>query len=133
MDRDLRELVRRRAGERCEYCRLQQRHYPDFNFHIEHVVARQHRGETEAGNLALSCHHCNLKKGPNLAGLDPKSGKLTALFHPREQLWEEHFEESENGEIRGRTAIGRATVEVLGMNEEVRIQIRRQIGAEHEE
>ena len=44
-----------------------------------------------------------------LAGLDPESGALVRLFHPRQDQWDEHFER--NGVIIvGRTTIGRATV-----------------------
>ena len=34
------DAVRRRAGGRCEYCRLPL--YVPRPFHIEHIVARQH-------------------------------------------------------------------------------------------
>ena len=77
MDAETRQLVRTRANHRCEYCGIHQRIYPDFAFHIEHIVARQHGGEDELDNLALSCHLCNSKKGPNLSGLDPDTGALT--------------------------------------------------------
>jgi 5-methylcytosine-specific restriction endonuclease McrA len=64
MDAETRQLVRSRANQRCEYCGIHQRIYPDFAFHIEHIVARQHGGGDELDNLALSCHLCNSKKGP---------------------------------------------------------------------
>jgi hypothetical protein len=35
----VRELVRQRAGKRCEYCRLPQ-HVDEAKFHIEHIVAQ---------------------------------------------------------------------------------------------
>ena len=41
----LRNFVRQRAGNRCEYCRIR---YGDFDvaeFHVEHIIARQHGGE----------------------------------------------------------------------------------------
>jgi len=120
---ELRRLVRTRAGERCEYCGLRQEADPFFRFHIEHVIARQHGGATSADNLALSCHHCNLHKGPNLSGIDRETGATVALFNPRVQRWEEHFV------LRGRivvglTETGRATVEVLGMNAPARQDLR---------
>ena len=61
-----------KLAKRCEYCRLPQSALPLARFHIEHVIARQHRGGDSPGNLALSCHHCNLHKGPNLSGVDPR-------------------------------------------------------------
>lgn len=84
-------------------------------FQVDHVIARQHGGETSLDNLALACFHCNNHKGPNLAGFDPASGRVVRLFHPREDRWEEHFEWN-GAELRGRTAIGRVTVHVLAIN-----------------
>lgn len=40
MDAALRELVRRRASGRCEYCRLPQDAAPYFTFHVDHIRAR---------------------------------------------------------------------------------------------
>ena len=84
------EAVRQRARNRCEYCGLPQGAFRR-GFHIEHIVARQHGGSTSLDNLAFACWACNLKKGPNLSGIDPATGLVTALFHPREHDWPEHF------------------------------------------
>ncbi|WZO98529.1 HNH endonuclease signature motif containing protein [Isosphaeraceae bacterium EP7] len=84
LPRVLRTLVRDRAGDRCEFCPLPQDALPLATFHVEQIVARQHAGGDEAGNLALACHHCNGHKGPNLAGIDPDTGRIERLFHPRE-------------------------------------------------
>jgi hypothetical protein len=74
-------------------------------------------------NLALACYHCNAHKGPNLSGLDPESGALVRLFHPRQDRWDEHFER--NGVlIVGRSAVGRATVGLLKMNAADRRRLR---------
>ena len=62
MDASTRGLVQRRAGERCEYCRLHQEH-SELIHHVEHIVARQHGGSDDPDNLALACHRCNLHKG----------------------------------------------------------------------
>jgi 5-methylcytosine-specific restriction endonuclease McrA len=87
---DLAAEVRRRAAGVCEYCRIPE-HAFRRPFHIEHVIARQHGGVTELANLALACWVCNLKKGPNLAGIDPQSKLLTPLFNPRRDIWSDHF------------------------------------------
>jgi hypothetical protein len=129
MDEAARQLVRDRAANRCEYCHVHQRYYPDFTFHIEHIVARQHGGANDIDNLALACHLCNNKKGPNLSGIDPVAGRLTPLFNPRQDNWDEHFSLGADGRITGWTAIGRTTLYVLGMNTEIRVQIRREIMA----
>jgi 5-methylcytosine-specific restriction endonuclease McrA len=77
------DLVRFRAGERCEYCRLHQEHSEVID-HVEHIVAKQHGGSDDPGNLALACHRCNLHKEPNLTGIDPPTSEMAALFHPRQ-------------------------------------------------
>jgi len=127
MDEETKRLVRARANQRCEYCRIHQSIYPDFTFHIEHIVAKQHGGRDEVDNLALSCHLCNSKKGPNLSSLDPDSGLLMRLFHPRTDRWIEHFRDAEDGRIVGLTDVGRTAVRLLDMNSEIRTRIRREI------
>jgi hypothetical protein len=47
MDALTRELVWRRAGQRCEYCRIHQEDEPFYRFHVEHVVAKQHAGSDD--------------------------------------------------------------------------------------
>ena len=119
----LRDLVRVRAGDRCEYCRLHQDDDPFFRFHIEHIVARQHGGRTDETNLALSCHQCNLHKGPNLTGIDPVTSGVVPLYHPRQQNWSDHFE-WRGVAVVGLTPTGRATVRVLSMNSRDRLELR---------
>jgi hypothetical protein len=123
MNAQLQALVWRRAGFRCEYC-----HFPvDFAkapFEIDHIIAQKHRGETVAENLALSCYYCNSYKGPNVAGVDPLEGRIVRLFHPRKDVWAEHF--AWNGPVLiGISGFGRATIEVLEMNRADVIEVRR--------
>ena len=125
MDSTTRNLVRSRAGLRCEYCRLPQK-YSELTHHVEHIVAKQHGGSDQADNLALACHRCNLHKGPNLTGIDSLSGEVAVLFNPRREAWSDHF--SLDGEwIIGLTVTGRATVQVLAMNDPRRRELRREI------
>ncbi len=131
---ELAEEVRRRAADRCEYCLLPQSAFRR-PFHIEHIIARQHGGESRLENLALACWSCNLKKGPNLSGIDPQTGRMAALFNPRQDEWEEHFAATINPlklclAIRGLTPAGRASVQVLGLNDEMRQMIRYELRAE---
>ncbi len=123
MDQDLRERVRSRADDACEYCRLPQAASRFARFHVEHVIARQHGGSSEPENLALACSFCNFHKGPNIAGLDPESGQLVALYHPRRDRWADHFV-WQGTLIVGRTASGRATVQLLAMNDWQRVELR---------
>jgi HNH endonuclease len=122
MDAALRQLVRARAGNRCEYCHLSQR-VVDQTLQIEHIIARQHQGGEHESNLALACDQCNLHKGPNLSAIDPETGDIVELFHPRKDAWEGHFQ-WRGAEIAGRTATGRATARLLDMNSWVRVQFR---------
>jgi hypothetical protein len=123
MDEALRRLVWDRAGDACEYCRLPQ--WLDvLPFQIDHIIAEKHHGPTAAENLALCCLNDNLHKGPNIAGLDPQTGALTPLFHPRRDVWDDHFAWA-GPELTGRTAVGRTTIDVLGMNAPERVEHRR--------
>lgn len=123
MDESLRERVRQLAGNRCEYCRIHQQDDPVFRFHIEHIVARKHGGTDDAENLALACHQCNLHKGSNLTGIDPDSGNVVELFHPRRDTWEQHF--AFRGPLLiGLTPTGRATIRVLNINDDDRVRLR---------
>lgn len=122
MNDDTRRKVRERAGASCEYCRLPEAAV-EVPFHVEHIVARQHGGSDDFGNLALACDRCNLFKGPNLAGIDPLTGVLAPLFHPRQDEWSANFE-LQGGRIEGKTPVGRATVRLLQMNVTQRVQLR---------
>jgi hypothetical protein len=126
MDTATRDFVRQRADGQCEYCHARQEDEPFFRFQIEHIVARQHGGESGLENLALACPHCNLHKGPNLAGIDSDLGGLVPLFNPRTQSWEEHFRlRPSDGVIVGKSVIGRVTVQVMNMNHPIRRAARR--------
>jgi hypothetical protein len=126
MDETVRQFVRERAELRCEYCRISQDALPWASFHVEHIRARQHGGSDDPSNLALACRRCNLRKGPNLAAIDPDTGKLTPLFNPRTDKWNNHFHLADH-RIVGLTEVGRATVTLLDMNDADRVQIRVEI------
>ena len=119
----LRELVRVRAADRCEYCSLGQAALPFLTFQVEHVIARQHGGPTTEDNLAWACQHCNLHKGPNLAGIDPQTQARTWLYHPRLQRWSDHFA-AVGPLIVGLTDVGRSTARLLNMNAPRRVELR---------
>lgn len=123
MNESTRVAVRRRAGNRCEYCRLHQEDSPLARLHVEHVVPKKHGGSDDLDNLALACIDCNLHKGPNLTGIDPQSGEVTALFHPRKHAWNEHFQ-WRGIRIVGTTAVGRTTIHVLNMNSDEQLDLR---------
>lgn len=125
MDRELEQAVRARARDACEYCRLPQS-ARRLKFPIDHVIAQQHRGPTSSENLALCCGRCNRHKGPNLAGIDPLTGLMVRLFHPRTDLWPDHSR-WDGPFIAGLTDVGRTTLEVLNMNHPEDVAIRQEL------
>ena len=130
METGLRNLVRERAGQQCEYCHIGQDAEPYYRFHIEHIIPRQHGGTDDSDNLALACHHCNVHKGPNLTGIDPVSSEIIQLFNPRRQMWSDHFVRQESV-IVGLTSTGRATVHLLKMNAVSRVELRNERLPDH--
>ncbi len=125
MEAAAREFVRQRAGGRCEYCLLRQEH-SELTHHVEHIVSKQHGGSDAFDNLALACHRCNFRKGPNLTGIDPATREVVRLFHPRRDRWAEHLLR-QGVRIEGITAVGRATVQVLAMNDARRLELRAEL------
>lgn len=128
MDATLTWQVRQRAQFCCEYCQLPQ-DYSNFPFEIDHIIARKHGGATLARNLALSCFQCNSFKGTDLAGLDPRTRKLTPLFNPRRHKWSRHFR-WDGPILHGQTPIGRVTIAVLNINDSSRIALRASLSAQ---
>jgi hypothetical protein len=119
---EIRESIRLRSENVCEYCHLPA--YASVLPHqIDHIIGRQHHGSDDVENLCLCCIRCNLKKGPNIASIDPDTGRVTALYHPRQHLWGHHFRLVE-ARILGLTAEGRTTVDLLDMNGEDRVKLR---------
>lgn len=122
--------VRERARGRCEYCQLPQAFY-GLRFAVDHIIAKQHRGKTQLNNLALACARCNLNKGPNIAGIDSVTRKVTPLFHPRRDRWSDHFR-WRGPRLLGVTPVGRVTIQVLDINHAGAVQVRRDLIAEGE-
>ena len=54
------------------------------------------------------------------------TGDVVALFHPRRDRWAEHFL-LHGMRIEGVTAVGRATVQVLAMNDARRLELRAEL------
>lgn len=90
--------------------------------HVEHIDPN---GGDDALNLCLSCSSCNLSKGVALYALDPETGGSVALFNPRVDTWSDHFEWVDGGlRLAGKTAIGRATIVRLRMNQDRVVRAR---------
>lgn len=93
-------------------------------FQIDHIIGKQHEGPATLGNLALACYHCNLHKGPNIAGKDRATRRMTRLFHPRRDRWQDHFR-WHGAKLVGKTAIGRTTIAVLNINQSSYVLVRK--------
>ncbi len=111
---ELRRQVIARAGNCCEYCRLSQED-STFSFQVDHVIAEKHEGETELENLSWSCPSCNGFKGSDIGSIDRHTGRLTPLYNPRLQKWEEHFQ-LDGPSIEALSPEGRVTVRLLKIN-----------------
>ena len=112
IDRQVREAARHRCG----YCLSPQR-LVKARLEIEHVIPVAKGGSSDESNLWLSCPLCNGAKGDRISATDPETGQDVPLFHPRTQVWSEHFRWSGDGlRILGQTATGRATVSALHLD-----------------
>jgi hypothetical protein len=69
-----------------------------------------------------------LYKEPNIAGIDPETGAIIRLFHPRTDVWDEHFR-WEQSVLQGIAPIGRARAMVLAINEPTRVALRQMLAA----
>lgn len=86
----LREAVKLRAKNCCEYCWSQEK-FATQSFSVEHIRPVSKGGETFAENLALACQGCNNHKYNKTEEKDPVNGQSVSLYHPRLQKWQEHF------------------------------------------
>jgi pyruvate-formate lyase-activating enzyme len=104
----------------CEYC-----HSPEFlstaPLTIDHLTPQSLGGADDIENLALACRRCNERRYNFTTGIDPETQKESLLFHPRQQIWAEHFIwTADKLRILGLSALGRATCERLDINDDRR-------------
>lgn len=124
-----RKTVIERAGGYCEYC-LSQARFATQSFSVEHILPRTLGGSDELENLALSCQGCNNHKFTRTALLDPITKLEAQLFHPRIDLWSDHFIWSEDySRIIGLTPTGRASVIALQLNRDGVVNLRQALFA----
>ena len=125
VSRAVRDKIAAAAQHRCEYCQTAQE-ISGAQMHIDHVVPTSRGGSSDDSNLCLACAWCNSYKWAQTHGLDEQTSEEVPLFHPRTQLWQQHFCWSEDGvSLIGLTATGRATVEALKMNNAFIVPARR--------
>jgi hypothetical protein len=124
---ELRRAVSARARRFCEYCLV---HEDDtwFGCEVDHIISIKHGGTTTPENLALACMPCNRAKGTDIGSL--VHDRFTRFFNPRTDRWFDHFRVAEDDvRIVPMTAIGSATVRILGFNLPERLEERKQLGA----
>jgi hypothetical protein len=127
---ELRQLVVSRAESICEYCLIAEED-TFFGCEVDHIISEKHGGPTLADNLAYACVACNQMKGSDVASIDWESGELTRLFDPRKDKWSELFGLGAGFVIEARSAIGRVTISLLGLNQSDRILERQTLGGRY--
>lgn len=125
----LKRAVAARARGRCEYC-LTPQSFSASPFTIDHITPSSRGGESRPENLAFACAGCNGRKYAIVDAVDPATGSIVRLFHPRHDDWNAHFVWDESfTRILGRTPIGRATIDVLALNRPELLNLRRALRA----
>ena len=124
ISKSVRQQVINEAGYRCEYCRTSSR-LTGMPLVMDHILPSSLGGNDERENLAACCYRCNEFKGAKIKANDPVTNESISLFNPRLQRWLDHFQWANGGtHIIGITAIGRATVLALRLNNEDVVQAR---------
>jgi hypothetical protein len=121
----VREAIRQRDQYRCVYC-----HSPEelsvTLFGSDHIVPLSSGGSSDFDNLCLACATCNRFKATRQEAVDPHTGSVVSLFHPRLQSWTDHFQwNNDDADILGVTPVGRATIIALRMNRPQLSHLRR--------
>lgn len=122
---DLRDRVRDHDQNRCCYC-LTTELNSGIRMVFDHIFPRSQGGKTAFDNICLACRSCNEFKSDTVLGADSISENLESLFHPRSQIWSDHFEWNFLGtEVQGKTGVGRVTIVALRMNHDSIVSARR--------
>jgi hypothetical protein len=122
---NLRKQIIDHDKSRCCYC-LTSEANSGISMTYDHIKPVSQGGDTTFENLCLACRSCNEYKSNLTESIDPLSGETISLFNPRKQKWSEHFMWSADGtKVEGITAIGRATIIRLRMNNPVIIVARK--------
>ena len=127
--RIVRQQVRERAFDRCEYGQHPASH-SCAPFVCEHVLPRVRGAGDTVSELAWACPACNSHKYAKTHAFDSQTRRLIPLFNPRRQRWARHFAWGEDFMvISGRTATERVTVEALRLNRPELLNLRRALRA----
>ena len=116
------QLIRDRAGNRCEYCKLSAV-LQLATFHFDHVHPVSRGGQDNSDNRAFACPSCNLSKSNRLTLMDPETSIEVPIFNPRVHEWHDHFR-FDGYTLVGLTPIGRALIGALELNSEQYLFVR---------
>jgi 5-methylcytosine-specific restriction endonuclease McrA len=75
ISQSLRDQVRQRAKQRCEYCQSAE-WLTGLRHELDHILPRYLGGPTTAENLCLACSNCNSHKHAHIQAADPESGEV---------------------------------------------------------
>jgi hypothetical protein len=130
----IRRQVQERAGGRCEYCKSNAEFSQD-TFSIDHIHPLAEGGSDDPDNYAFCCQGCNGPKQDATTAVDPLNNQYVSLFHPRNDVWKEHFRwNSDFTQVEGLTVVGRATIARLQLNRPGVVNLRKlyiKAGEEH--
>ncbi len=106
-----REQVRRRANYACEFCGISETD-TGGRLTVDHFRPQSKGGTDHADNLVYCCPRCNQYK------LDywPSGPDEQQLWNPRQEPFERHFVELEDGTLQPLTATGVFTLQRLRLN-----------------
>ena len=122
---DLRDRLLEADNRHCAYCYTTEANTGQ-PMTVDHIIPQSQGGDTIFENLCFACRRCNEFKGGVASAQDPLTGETAALFHHRQQPWADHFQWDESGALLiGLTAVARATIVALNMNNPVIVDTRR--------
>jgi hypothetical protein len=120
----LKNRIQASDRQQCCYC-LTSEANSGMPMTLDHIQPVSKDGATSFVNVCLACRSCNEYKSDLVEAQDPLTGEVVLLFNPRMQQWSEHFTWSLNAtRVEGQTAIGRATIAALRMNNSVIVAAR---------
>ena len=112
------------SNDYCEYCCYPAAFSPN-SFHFDHIIPLIKGGKSEFENLARACGGCNGFKQDKTHYFDPITHQLCRLYHPREHIWQDFFQWSDDDLlVVGTNPIGRATVDLLQINRQANVNLR---------
>ncbi|HRW03589.1 MAG TPA: HNH endonuclease [Caldilineaceae bacterium] len=122
---ELRKRLEELDNGQCVYCQTRTDNTGQA-LTIDHVIPLAKGGGNGLENLCRACRSCNEAKRDQTHAIDPLTGEIVRLYHPRQQRWSEHFAWDHTGvHLLGLTVIGRATVVALDVNNELILFARR--------